>query len=111
MKIEVLKELGFEMVVEEKGEIFHGYACDLLSEVMGRAKPDTVWFTVQSHINVIAVAVITGIRAIVLCNGHDYDEETIERSKKEGISLFKTELNTFEAIKKLCNVMQDEIQG
>lgn len=105
MKIEMLKELGFDAISEEKGEILYGYACDLLSEVMGHAKPDTVWFTVQSHINVIAVAVITGIKVIVLCNGHDYDEETIERAKKEKIALFKTQLDTFEAIKKVCNVI------
>ncbi len=111
MKIDVLSELGFEMIVKGEGEIFHGYACDLLSEVMGNAKPDTVWFTVQSHVNIIAVAVITGIRAIVLCNGHDYGEETIEKAKKEGIALFKTRLNTFEAVKKICNVAQNEIQG
>ncbi len=105
MKVEMIKDLGFEVIVEEQSEVFHGYACDLLSEVMGNAKPDTLWFTVQSHINIIAVAVITGIRAIVLCNGHDYDEETIERAKKEKIALFKTKLNTFEAIKKVCTVI------
>ncbi|BBJ27954.1 DRTGG domain-containing protein [Athalassotoga saccharophila] len=101
MKIEELKDLGFEMVSDGDGEIDHGYACDLLSEVMGKAKPDTVWLTVQSHINIIAVAAITGIRAIILCNDHKFDEETIQRAKKEKIALFKTALNTFEACGKI----------
>ncbi len=105
MKVEMIRDLGFETVVEGQGEISHGYVCDLLSEVMGNAKPDTIWFTVQSHVNIVAVAVITGIKAIVLCNGHDYDEETIEKAKKEKIALFKTKLNTFEAVKKVCNVI------
>ncbi len=97
MKVEELKEMGFEMITDGNGEINHGYACDLLSEVMGRVKPDTVWLTVQSHVNIIAVAAITGVRAIILCNGHAFNEETIQRAKKEKIALFKTSLNTFEA--------------
>ncbi|HEU23520.1 MAG: iron-sulfur binding hydrogenase [Mesoaciditoga sp.] len=101
MKIEELKDIGFEMVTGGEGEINHGYACDLLSEVMGRAKPDTVWLTVQSHVNIIAVAAITGIRAIILCNDHLFDEETVQRAKKEKIALFKTSLNTFEACGKI----------
>lgn len=101
MKIDELKDLDFEMITDGDGEIQYGYACDLLSEVMGKAKPNTVWLTVQSHINVIAVAVITGIRAIILCNDHTFDEETIQRAKNEKIALFKTKLNTFEACGKL----------
>lgn len=97
MKVKDLETFGFENVIDNDDEIINGYACDLLSEVMGRAKPDTVWFTVQSHINIIAVATIVGIRAIVLCNGHGYDGETIEKAKIEKIALFKTTLNTFEA--------------
>lgn len=101
MKVKDLETFGFENVADNDDDIEHGYACDLLSEVMGRAKPNTVWFTVQSHVNILAVAVITGIRAIVLCNGHDYDKDTIEKAKSEKIALFKTKLSTFEASGKI----------
>jgi len=93
---EVMDELGLEYVCGELDkEVVHGYTCDLLSEVMGNAKPDTLWVTVQSHMNIIAVATITGIRGIILCNGHDYDEQTIKKAKEEGITLFKTQENSF----------------
>ena len=93
---EVMDELKLEHVCGDLNkEVVHGYTCDLLSEVMGNAKPDTLWVTVQSHMNIIAVATITGIRGIILCNGHDYDEQTINKAKEEGITLFKTRENSF----------------
>lgn len=103
MRISDLESLGFNRITDGEGELKRGYTCDLLSEVMAKAETDTVWFTVQSHVNVIAVAAITGIRAIVLCNGHKFDEEAIEKAKDEKISLFTTPLNAFEAGGKLYN--------
>lgn len=101
MRTSELENLGFKRITKGDGELKHGYTCDLLSEVMAKAETDTVWLTVQSHINVVAVAAITGINAIVLCNGHEFDEETIEKAKDEKISLFTTSLNAFEASGKL----------
>jgi len=93
---EVMDKLRLEHVCGELDkEVVHGYTCDLLSEVMGNAKPGTLWVTVQSHMNIIAVATITGIKGIILCNGHDYGDQTIEKAKEEGITLFKTQENSF----------------
>ena len=39
-------------------EIACGYTCDLLSHVMGRGQADMAWITVQTHMNVIAVAAL-----------------------------------------------------
>ncbi len=101
MRVSDLENLGFTRITDGDGDLKHGYTCDLLSEVMAKAESDTVWFTVQSHVNVVAVAAITGIRAIVLCNGHEFDEETIKKATDEKISLFTTPLNAFEAGGKL----------
>jgi len=99
---EVLDKLKLEHVCGDLDkEVVYGYTCDLLSEVMGNAKPDTLWITVQSHVNIIAVATITGIRGIILCNGHDYNEQTINKAKEENITLFKTTDNSFTVSGKL----------
>ena len=42
----------------EDREIACGYTCDLLSHVMGRGQADMAWITVQTHMNVIAVAAL-----------------------------------------------------
>ena len=41
-------------------EVTCGYTRDLLSWVMGKGQAVQAWITVQSHINVIAVAVLRG---------------------------------------------------
>ncbi len=101
VKVENLKDLGFEMIISNQEEIIHGYTCDLLSEVMGKAKANTVWITVQSHVNIVAVAVITGIKAIILCDDRKYESETIDKAKSEGIALFITPMSAFEASGKI----------
>ena len=42
---------------------------DLLSDVLAAAKPGDVWVTVQRHQNVIAVARVTDLAAVVLARG------------------------------------------
>ncbi len=103
MNVNDLGKFGFQAVVNGKGEVKHGYTCDLLSEVMANALTNTVWFTVQSHVNIVAVAAITGIHAIVLCNGHKFNEDTLKKAKEEGIALFTTSLSAFEAGGRLYN--------
>lgn len=91
--------LGLEHVCGDcSAEVISGYVGDLLSEVMAQAKPDSVWVTVQSHVNILAVATIVGIRAIVLCGGHEYPQEVVEKATNEGICLLKTQKPAFEVV-------------
>ncbi len=101
MKVNELEKLGFKRVTPGDGEVVHGYVGDLLSEVMANAKQESVWITVQAHVNIVAVATIVGARAIVLCGGYEFDEKTVEKAKEEGVALFKTGMTSFEATGKL----------
>lgn len=76
-------------------EIEHGYVGDLLSIVMRSAQQNSIWLTVQSHVNIIAVASLTGVKAIVLCEGLEFPEETIEKAKEEKINLFISQENSY----------------
>jgi hypothetical protein len=97
---EIITELNLVNVNKKpiKGdlEINHGYACDLLSQVLADAKAQSIWLTVQSHMNTIGVAVMTGISAIVICEGHDVTDSVIEKADNEQIALFKSNKNAFE---------------
>lgn len=66
-------------------EVANGYCGDLLSEVMGNAPADCVWMTVQGHQNIIAVAVLREMAAIIITGGQKPDEETIRKADQEGI--------------------------
>ena len=96
-----LKEISQNLKLEkaydfdENVEVQHGYVCDLLSEVMGNCPKDTIWVTVQSHLNIIAVAVIVGIRAIIITNSHKVEEKTLKKAKEEKIGIYYCNENPF----------------
>ena len=59
---EIMTELNLQKMnekpIKEDVTIAHGYVCDLLSQVLAGAKSNSIWVTVQSHLNVIGVAVM-----------------------------------------------------
>ena len=87
--------------IKEDVSISHGYTSDLLSQVLASAKNDSIWITVQSHLNTIGVAVMTDISAVVVCEGHDVPDEVIEKADEEQIALFKSQESAFQLSGKL----------
>jgi predicted transcriptional regulator len=77
-------------------QITDGYCGDLLSEVMGKSSEGCIWLTVQGHQNVVAVAVLKDMAAIVLVGGHSPDEDTVEKADQEGIPILLWPDSAFE---------------
>jgi predicted transcriptional regulator len=76
-------------------EVKGGYCGDLLSDVMANAMEGQVWLTIQSHQNIVAVAVLREIAAIILVNGHLPDEDTKAKAKEEGLPILLSPLTAF----------------
>lgn len=76
-------------------DIAYGYTSDLLSEVIGKAKAGSIWVTIQSHLNIVAVAVLVGIKAIVICEGKNVDPKVVEKARQEGVAIIRTKENSF----------------
>lgn len=87
--------------IDEGQDITCGYACDLLSQVLASAKADCIWITIQSHLNTIGVAVMAGISAVIICEGHDVPDEVVDKADEEGIAVFKSPENAFQLSGKL----------
>lgn len=73
---EIAKLLNAKIVLmpEPDREIEGGYCGDFLSFVMGRAPENCAWFTIMNNANVAAVAALTDIGVIVLCENVQPDE-------------------------------------
>jgi len=96
---EILKRLELSAATGEKGldrEAVAGYCGDLLSDVMANSKKGALWLTIQSHQNIVAVAVLRELAAIVLVNGRMPDEETKTKALGEGIPLLLSPLPAYE---------------
>ena len=96
LNLTVLNDAGLER------EISGGYASDLLSCVMAGAREGNIWVTLQAHPNIIAVASLVGLSAIVITEGMQPDEETLRRANSENITVLTTTQNTFTIVGKLA---------
>lgn len=80
-------------------EIKNVYIGDLLSWVMGRAKENCAWITIQGHVNIIAVATLVNAACIIVCENAEISADTIEKAESEEIPLLKSKLNSYELAK------------
>lgn len=76
------------------------YCCDLLSWVMSHAEDGDAWITVQTHINIVAIASLLNLACVIVPESIEVDEDTIEKADEEGIPIFSTDIDSFEIFKK-----------
>ena len=76
-------------------EVSGAYASDLLSCVMARATAGYVWITLQAHPNVVAVASLLDLAAVIITEGVMPDPETVRKAQEERITLLATPKDTF----------------
>jgi hypothetical protein len=81
-----------------------GYTSDLLSCVMAGAKKGAVWITLQAHLNIVAVAALLEMSAIIITEDAQADPATIARANAEGIVLLATDKLTFEVVGRLWDL-------
>lgn len=77
-------------------EVRRGYVSDLLSDVLANCEEGDLWITLQVHPNVVAVASIKGVAAIVLINGREPQEETMEKARQENLPMLVSSLSAFD---------------
>ena len=83
-------------------EITGGYASDLLSCVMGKAQPGNVWVTLQAHPNVVAVASMLELAAVIVTEGTEPGIETVDRAQEHGVTLLRSAETTFAVVSALA---------
>ena len=99
MKLSELVQCIDAMVLvegNEDTEISCGYTCDLLSWVMAHGAPGMAWVTVQTHLNVIAVAVLSEMACVILPENIDMEQESLNKARCEGMAILKSPLTAYE---------------
>ncbi len=109
MKVsDLVNQLNLEVFSGAEGlnrEVVGGYTSDLLSDVMGNGDAGMIWITLQTHKNVMAIASLKELAAVILVNGQQPESDTAEQSNVEGIPILGTSLPTFEITGKLYNLL------
>jgi len=82
-------------------DVTQGFASDLLSDVLAYAPSGGLLVTVQTHLNVVAVASHTQLVAIVFAGGRRPELKVCRKAQEEGIALFSSLETAFDLVGKL----------
>ena len=107
---ELINRAGLEIVTGEEmsdREVTGGYTSDLLSDVMGNSREGQVWITMQTHMNVIAVATLKEHSAVVFVSGNRPAAEVVEKANSEGLVLLATPDEAFTISGKLYSLLSE----
>ena len=100
MKVrELAEKLGAKVLSGEENletEISCGYSCDLLSWVLAHGKQGMGWCTVQSHVNVIAVAVLMEMACVILAEDNHIEAASLAKAEEEGLTVMETAMTAYE---------------
>lgn len=101
----IIRELGLTLLTQDKQftEVAPsaGYTSDLLSCVMAGAPHQGIWVTLQAHANIVAVAALLELSAVIITEGALPDAATIDKANQENVTLFSTEKPSFYVVGKL----------
>ncbi|MFI5144774.1 MAG: serine kinase [Ignavibacteria bacterium] len=95
---DIINKLELEKLTEINNpdcEVSGGYISDLLSDVMANSAKDNIWVTVQTHLNIAAVAKLKELAAIIIVMNKEVDAETISKANLEKINILRTKMNSF----------------
>ena len=96
---ELANAIGAEVMtksVDLNREVNAGYTCDLLSWVMAHGKEGMAWITVQTHMNVIAVATLHDMSCVIVPEGNKVEDDVIRKADEEGVAVLTSPLPAFE---------------
>lgn len=101
----IIQTLNLSVLTEPKDfsivEVKSGYCSDLLSCVMTGAQPDGVWVTLMAHSNIVAVAALLDLSAIIITEDAQPEPETIAKANEKDVTMLSSPEPNFQVIGKL----------
>lgn len=105
---EIIDNLHLKVLTEGKDfsavSVESGYVSDLLSCVMTGAKSKGVWVTLMAHGNIVAVAALLDLPAIIITENAQPEDETIQKANDEGITLLSSPHPSFHIVGQLWEI-------
>jgi serine kinase of HPr protein (carbohydrate metabolism regulator) len=105
---EIIEKLGLKALTGQdklEVEVTGGYTSDLLSDVIANSKEGNLWITLQTHQNIIAVARLKDLSAIIIVKNREPDEDTLQKAKEENVPLLVSEETAYELSGKLYELI------
>lgn len=104
---DIIEKLNLQVVTSSNNldaQIENGFVGDLLSVVMSKAPRNSAWITIQSHINIVAVATLIEAACIIVTEGFEVEADAIEKANEEGIIILTTKLSSYQVASELSKL-------
>lgn len=99
LNLAVLTPLG-----PESSDITEACVSDLLSNVMATCPGHCLWITVQCHVNVVGVASLLDVQAVIIVGGTRIDKAVLRKATEVGVTLLESGDTAFNLCGKLYNL-------
>ena len=106
---DIVNELSLDVKSFKDGlqnSVTGAYVSDLLSDVMANSKEGNIWITLQTHLNIVAVASLKGIKGIIIVSNRPVPEETLKKAEEEKLTVMTTPLPAFEIAGRIYDLLK-----
>jgi len=90
---------------ETDKEVASCYISDLLSRVLGGCQAGDIWITVQSSLNMVAVAVMTEASCVILPEDLTAPDNVIEKANEEDLTIFSSKESAYSLAVKVSKLL------
>ena len=104
---ELMEKTGMRLLTPEASllrEVTTGYSCDLLSWVLAHGQAGMAWITVQTHLNVVAVACLHDFACVIVPENIDVPQTTLDKAKEEGVLIYSSPKTAYALCCDLCRL-------
>lgn len=105
MNIQEIEEaLNLKTVAGLEGfnhEVTGCYIGDLMSLAMAQLEAGYLWITIQTNLNVVAVASLKEAGGVILADGAEPDVDAVAKAQEEGIPILCSEESAYALAKRL----------
>ncbi len=107
---ELIQQTNWKVIAQGADETISSvYICDLLSWVMAHAQSGTAWVTVQAHLNVVAVAALSGCACVIIPENIAVSEDTLAAAREKGVTMIAAPCTSYGAALSLSKLGIGEV--
>lgn len=106
---ELAEAVGLEILTGDTNldrQVTSGYTSDLLSDVIANVEENAAWITIQRHINILGVAKLRDVSAIVVPRSLSLEQSVVEKAREEKIAILRGDPSAFELSALIYNAIR-----
>ncbi len=78
------------------------YIGDLLSLAMSKVQMNNAWITIQTNVNIVAVASLADGACVIIADGFVPDEAAVKKAGEQEVIILGSDLSAYDIAKKLA---------